>query len=308
MKVFQNISEAKHIKNPVLTLGVYDGIHLGHQAIISQLNRIAKEIGGESVLLTFEPHPRITLNKGADSLQLLTLADEKTELLKDYGLQNLIIHPFTKEFSQLSADDFVKLLVDEIGIHSMVIGYDHHFGKDRSGDFQELSRLSKIYGFDCVKVDEIKSEGNHISSTQIRNSLLEGNLEFAKKGLNRNYSLKGTVVDGDKLGRTFGYPTANLKVEKYKLIPGNGVYIVKVFIGDEVFKGLLSIGTRPTVTNTDEKRVEVYILDFDRDIYGKEIKLEFFKKLRDDQKFDSVEELIRQMDVDKSAAEKFNFS
>lgn len=307
MKVFQNISEAKHIKNPVLTLGVYDGIHLGHQAIISQLNRIAKEIGGESVLLTFEPHPRITLNKGADSLQLLTLADEKTELLKDYGLQNLIIHPFTKEFSQLSADDFVKLLVDEIGIHSMVIGYDHHFGKDRSGDFQELSRLSKIYGFDCVKVDEIKSEGNHISSTQIRNSLLEGNLEFAKKGLNRNYSLKGTVVDGDKLGRTFGYPTANLKVEKYKLIPGNGVYVVKVFIGDEVFKGLLSIGTRPTVTNTNEKRVEVYILDFDHDIYGKEIKLEFFKKLRDDQKFDSVEELIRQMDVDKSAAEKFNF-
>ncbi len=155
MKVFQNISEAKHIKNPVLTLGVYDGIHLGHQAIISQLNRIAEEIGGESVLLTFEPHPRITLNKGADSLQLLTLEDEKTELLKNYGLQNLIIHPFTKEFSQLSADDFVKLLVDEIGIHSMVIGYDHHFGKDRSGDFQELSRLSKIYGFDCVKVDEI---------------------------------------------------------------------------------------------------------------------------------------------------------
>lgn len=307
MKVFQNISEAKHIKNPVLTLGVYDGIHLGHQAIISQLNRIAEEIGGESVLLTFEPHPRITLNKGADSLQLLTLADEKTELLKNYGLQNLIIHPFTKEFSQLSADDFVKLLVDEIGIHSMVIGYDHHFGKDRSGDFQELSRLSKIYGFDCVKVDEIKSEGNHISSTQIRNSLLKGNLDFAKKGLNRNYSLKGTVVDGDKLGRTFGYPTANLKVEKYKLIPGNGVYIVKVFIGDEVFKGLLSIGTRPTVSSTNEKRTEVYILNFDRDIYGKEIKLEFFKKLRDDQKFDSVEELIRQMDVDKSAAEKFNF-
>ncbi len=136
---------------------------------------------------------------------------------------------------------------------------------------------------------------------------MKGDLEFAKKGLNRNYSLKGTVVDGDKLGRTFGYPTANLKVEKYKLIPGNGVYVVKVFIGDEVFKGLLSIGTRPTVTNTNEKRVEVYILDFDHDIYGKEIKLEFFKKLRDDQKFDSVEELIRQMDVDKSAAEKFNF-
>lgn len=308
MKVFQNISEAKHIKNPVLTLGVYDGIHLGHQAIISQLNRIAEEIDGESVLLTFEPHPRITLNKGADSLQLLTLADEKTELLKNYGLQNLIIHPFTKEFSQLGADDFVKLLVDEIGISSIVIGYDHHFGKDRSGDFQELSRLSKIYGFDCVKVNEIKSEGNHISSTQIRKSLLEGNLEFATKGLNRNYCLKGTVVDGDKLGRTFGYPTANLKVENYKLIPGNGVYVVKVFVDDEFFKGLLSIGTRPTVSNTNEKRTEVYILDFDRDIYGKEIKIEFFKKLRDDQKFDSIEKLISQMDVDKAEAEKFIFS
>jgi len=308
MKVFQNISEAKHIKNPVLTLGVYDGIHLGHQAIISQLNRIAEEIDGESVLLTFEPHPRITLNKGADSLQLLTLADEKTELLKNYGLQNLIIHPFTKEFSQLSADDFVKLLVDDIGIRSMVIGYDHHFGKDRSGDYQELSRLSKIYGFECIKVDEIKSEGNHISSTQIRNSLLEGNLEFAKKGLNRNYSLKGTVVDGDKLGRTLGYPTANLKIGKYKLIPGNGVYVVKVFIGDEVFKGLLSIGTRPTVSSTNEKRTEVYILDFDRDIYGKEIKLEFFKKLRDDLKFDSIDDLISQMDLDKAAAEKFNIN
>lgn len=308
MKVFQNISEAKHIKNPVLTLGVYDGIHLGHQAIISQLNRIAEEIDGESVLLTFEPHPRITLNKGADSLQLLTLADEKTELLKNYGLQNLIIHPFTKEFSQLSADDFVKLLVDDIGIRSMVIGYDHHFGKDRSGDYQELSRLSKIYGFDCIKVDEIKSEGNHISSTQIRNSLLEGNLEFAKKGLNRNYSLKGTVMDGDKLGRTLGYPTANLKIGKYKLIPGNGVYVVKVFISNEVFKGLLSIGTRPTVSSTNEKRTEVYILDFDRDIYGKEIKIEFFKKLRNDLKFDSIDDLISQMDLDKAAAEKFNIN
>lgn len=308
MKVFQNISEAKHIKNPVLTLGVYDGIHLGHQAIISQLNRIAEEIDGESVLLTFEPHPRITLNKGADSLQLLTLADEKTELLKNYGLQNLIIHPFTKEFSQLSADDFVKLLVDDIGIRSIVIGYDHHFGKDRSGDYQELSRLSKIYGFDCIKVDEIKSEGNHISSTQIRNSLLEGNLEFAKKGLNRNYSLKGIVVDGDKLGRTLGYPTANLKIGKYKLIPGNGVYVVKVFIGDEVFKGLLSIGTRPTVSSTNEKRTEVYILDFDRDIYGQEIKIEFFKKLRNDLKFDSIDDLISQMDLDKAAAEKFNIN
>lgn len=307
MRIFQSISEAKNIKNPVLTLGVYDGIHIGHQAIIAQLNRVATEVEGESVLLTFEPHPRITLKKGADSLQLMTLQDEKTEILSKYGLQNLIIQSFTKEFSQLTAEEFVKLLVDEIGINSIVIGYDHHFGKDRSGDFKELSRLSKIYGFECIKVDEVKSGGKHISSTQVRNALSEGNLEFAKKGLNRNYTLSGAVKDGDKLGRTLGFPTANLEVPKYKLIPGNGVYIVKVFIDNEVFKGLLSIGTRPTVSNTNEKRVEVYILDFDRDIYGKEVKIEFYKKIRDDQKFDSVEALIEQMELDKIEALNFSF-
>lgn len=306
MKIFQNISEAGHIKNPVLTLGVYDGIHIGHQAIISQLNRIAEEIDGESVLLTFEPHPRITLNKGADSLQLMTLQDEKAEILEQYGLQNLIIHPFTKEFSQLTAEEFVKTLIDHIGIHSMVIGYDHHFGKDRSGDFNELSRLAKIYGFDCIKVEEVSFDGNHISSTQLRSALLEGNLDFAKKGLNRNYTMSGKVIDGDKLGRTLGFPTANLEIPKYKLIPGNGVYVVKVFIGNETFKGLLSIGTRPTVSDTNEKRVEVYILDFDRAIYGEIVKLELFHKIRDDQKFDSVEALVERMNLDKVVAEEFS--
>lgn len=305
MKIFQNISEAGHIKNPVLTLGVYDGIHIGHQAIISQLNRIAEEINGESVLLTFEPHPRITLNKGADSLQLMTLQVEKAEILEQYGLQNLIIHPFTKEFSQLTAEEFVKTLIDHIGIHSMVIGYDHHFGKDRSGDFNELSRLAKIYGFDCIKVEEVSFDGNHISSTQLRSALLEGNLDFAKKGLNRNYTMSGKVIDGDKLGRTLGFPTANLEIPKYKLIPGNGVYVVKVFIGNETFKGLLSIGTRPTVSDSNEKRVEVYILDFDRAIYGEFVKLELFHKIRDDQKFDSVDALVERMNLDKVVAEEF---
>lgn len=308
MKIFQNISEARNIKNPVLTLGVYDGIHIGHQAIIEQLNRVAKKVGGESVLLTFEPHPRITLDKGADSLQLLTLLDEKTELLRELGLQNLIVHPFTKEFSQLSADDFVKLLINKIGIHSIIIGYDHHFGKDRSGNFEELNKLSKVYNFDCIKVEEIKSENHHISSTQIRNALLDGDVELAQKGLNRNFCLYGEVVNGDKIGRTLGFPTANLKVPKFKLIPGNGVYIVKVKLGDDIFKGLLSIGTRPTVSDSGDKRVEVFILNFEKDIYGEKITLEIFRKIRNDQKFNSIEALISQMNTDKIIADEFEFN
>lgn len=307
MKVFKNINRANEIKNAVLTLGVYDGIHIGHQAIIQQLNNIAKEIGGESVLLTFEPHPRITLNKGADNLQLLTLLEEKTELLKLYGLQNLIVQPFTKEFSQLSAEEFVKLLVEKIEIHTIVIGYDHHFGKDRSGNFEELNRLSKIYGFNCLKIDEVTAGGHHISSTQIRNSLLYGNIEFAETGLNRHYSFCGKVIHGDKLGRTLGFPTANLLTQKYKLIPGNGVYVVKVFFENESFKGLLSIGTRPTINNLNQKRIEVYILDFDEDIYDENLKIEIFEKIRDDMKFNSIEELIVRMNSDKEIASLFKF-
>lgn len=309
MKIFNHISDCKNLKNPVLTLGMYDGVHIGHQKIIQKLNQIADEIGGESVLLTFEPHPRITLNKGADSLQLITTLDEKIELLEKYGLKTLILHPFTKEFSQLSSTDFVKdLLVDEIGIHSIVIGYDHHFGKNREGNFEQLSQLSKELDFECVKIDEVQSDGDHISSTQIRNALLEGNLSFANKGLGRNYSLNGKVIHGDKLGRTLGFPTANLQVEKYKLIPANGVYVVKVHLKDETFKGLLSIGTRPTITDSNEKRAEVYILDFDREIYDEELKIEFFHKIRNDIKFDSVEALVKQMNQDKAFAIDYQFT
>ena len=307
MKIFDHIDECKNLKNPVLTLGMFDGIHIGHQAIISQLNQIAGNIHGESVLLTFKPHPRVVLGKGAEDLELLTTLEEKIDLLEKAGLENLILHPFTKEFAGLSSEEFVKeLLVDEIGIHTIVIGYDHHFGKNRQGNFQQLHEFSKKYGFNCIKIEEVRSNGNHISSTQIRNALWEGNLEFARKGLGRNYALSGKVVHGDKIGRTFGFPTANLEIEKYKLIPKNGVYLVKVQLGNEYFKGLLSIGTRPTVTNSEEKRVEVYLLDFDRSIYGEILNLELIEFIREDMKFDSLEELIQQMNADKKFAEQFN--
>lgn len=306
MKIFNHISECKNLKNPVLTLGMFDGIHIGHQAIIRQLNEIAEKENGESVLLTFEPHPRVVLGKAADDLQLLTTLNEKIELLEKSGLENLILHPFTKEFSELCAEDFVEeLLVNEIGIHTIVIGYDHHFGKNRQGNFEQLNEFSKKYNFQVVKIEEVKSEGNHISSTQIRNALMEGNVEFANEGLGRNYSLTGKVIHGDKLGRTLGFPTANLETEQFKLIPGNGVYIVKAFLKDEVFKGLLSIGTRPTVTNSNEKRAEVYLMDFDREIYGETLKIEVLHKIRDDQKFDSLQDLVKQMNLDKNFAEQY---
>lgn len=306
MKIFQHIGECKNIKNPVLTLGMFDGIHIGHQAIIRQLNEIAEKENGESVLLTFEPHPRVVLGKGADDLQLLTTLDEKKELLEKSGLENLILHPFTKEFANLSAEEFVKeLLVNQIGIHAIVIGYDHHFGKNRKGNFEQLHQLSKNFGFNCIKIEEVKSDGHHISSTQIRNALIQGNVEFANEGLGRNYSLTGKVIHGDKLGRTLGFPTANLETEQFKLIPGNGVYIVKAFLKDEIFKGLLSIGTRPTVTNSNEKRAEVYLMDFDREIYGETLKIEVSHKIRDDQKFDSLEDLVEQMNLDKKTAEQY---
>lgn len=306
MKIFDHIDECKNLKNPVLTLGMFDGIHIGHQAIIQQLNEIAARIDGESVLLTFEPHPRVVLGKGADDLQLLTTLEEKIDLLKKAGLKNLILHPFTKEFANLSSEEFVKeLLVDQIGIHSIVIGYDHHFGKNREGNFEQLHEFSKNYGFNCIKIEEVSANGKHISSTQIRKALLEGNVDFAREGLGRNYALTGKVVHGDKLGRTLGFPTANLEIEKFKLIPGNGVYVVKVQLGKENFKGLLSIGTRPTITNSEEKRVEVYILDFDRNIYDEIISVELIHKIREDQKFDSLEELVEQMNSDKKFAEQF---
>ncbi len=307
MDIFHSIATFKNSKKPVLTLGMFDGVHIGHQGIIKNLNQIAGEIGGESTLLTFEPHPRVVLGKEVDDLQLLTTLEEKIELLENAGLKNLIIHPFTKDFSRLDATEFVsKKLCNEIGIHTLVVGYDHHFGKNRSGNFQQLQTLSERLGFHLIQVEEVKNDGLHISSTQIRNALWAGNPKFAKKGLGRHYSLSGKVVHGDKLGRTLGFPTANLELPLYKLIPKDGVYFVKVYLKNQSYKGLLSIGTRPTVTKSDEKRAEVFILDFDQEIYGETLKLDLIEFIRDDQKFDSLAGLIAQMNQDKLFAESYS--
>lgn len=306
MKIFNDISNCQNAKNPVLTLGMFDGVHIGHQAIIQQLNQIADEIQGESTLLTFEPHPKLVLQKDYSDLELLTTLEEKVELLKKFGLDNLILHPFTPEFANLSSEEFVRdLLVNKVGVHTIIIGYDHQFGKNRSGNFQQLKQLSYEFGFQLIQIDEIKSDQQNISSTQIRKALRNGDVEFANKGLGRNYNLSGKVIHGDKLGRTLGFPTANLDVNPFKLIPADGVYMVKVKVKNETFKGLLSIGNRPTVTNSNEKRVEVYILDFQDEIYGEWLDLEFYHFIREDMKFDSLDELISQMNLDLAFAKDF---
>ena len=278
---------------------MFDGAHIGHQSILKKLNTIAQNIDGESVLITFNPHPRMVLQPNCD-LKFLNTLQEKEEILRQFELEHLIIQEFTKDFSQVTSVEFVKnLLVDKIKINTLVIGYDHHFGKNREGNFEQLQVLSKEFGFNLIQLEAIEENDVAVSSTKIRNALNEGNIEYANKALNYNYPLSGKVVHGDKIGRTLGFPTANLEVDPNKLIPKDGVYAVDVFVDDTKYLGLLSIGFRETVTNSREHRVEVNILNFDQDIYGKTIKLEFLGRLRDEEKFNSLDELISAMNQDK---------
>ena len=302
MKVYQSIQDIKPIKRPVVTLGMFDGAHIGHQSILKKLNTIAQNIDGESVLITFNPHPRMVLQPNCD-LKFLNTLQEKEEILRQFELEHLIIQEFTKDFSQVTSVEFVKkLLVDKIKIDTLVIGYDHHFGKNREGNFEQLQVLSKEFGFNLIQLEAIEENDVAVSSTKIRNALNEGNIEYANKALNYNYPLSGKVVHGDKIGRTLGFPTANLEVDPNKLIPKDGVYAVDVFVDDTKYLGLLSIGFRETVTNSREHRVEVNILNFDQDIYGKTIKLEFLGRLRDEKKFNSLDELISAMNQDTENA------
>ena len=302
MEVYQSIQDIKTIKNPVLTLGMYDGVHIGHQTIINQLNQIAEQVDGESVLLTFDPHPRMVLQPNCDLKFIYTL-EEKEKALEKLGLDHLIIHPFTREFSQLTSVEFVRdLLVNQINIHTLVIGYDHHFGKNREGNYEQLEILSKEYGFNLVQIEAVDCNDIAVSSTKVRQALIEGNIDYVNEALGTQYPLSGEVVHGDKIGRTLGFPTANLKVNDLKIIPSHGVYSVNVFVDEKKYLGLLSIGIRATVTNSQELRVEANILDFNQDIYGKTIRLEFLDKIRDEKKFNGLDELIEAMNQDKAHA------
>lgn len=301
MKVYNSIEEFKNSNKTAVTTGTFDGVHNGHKVIIDQLKRAAKKINGESVLLTFFPHPRMVLYPDDCDLRLLNTINERVEMLEKSGIDNLIIHPFSKEFSRLSSTEFVRdILVNQLNLSTLVIGYDHHFGRNREGSFKHLEELAPLYGFEVEEISAQEIQQVNISSTKVRTSLLNGEIYAANQFLGYNYFIKGTVVHGEKTGRKIGFPTANIVVnEWYKLIPTNGVYAVKAKIEGRVFNGMLNIGSRPTLNQNNIETIEVNIFNFDEDIYDQEIVIEFFEKIRDEQKFEDLSALKKQLNIDK---------
>lgn len=302
MKVYNSLDDFKTLPNAVVTIGTFDGVHIGHQKIINRVNEIARVIGGESVVLTFFPHPRMILYPDDHGLQLLNTMEEKKQLMQQYGVQHLIVHPFSKKFSRTSVTEYVRdMLVNKIGTKKLVIGYDHHFGRNREGSLTDLQELGGVYGFDVEEIPEQDIQDVAVSSTKIRNSLLQGEVKTAREFLGHDYSLSGIVVKGKQLGRTLGFPTANIELkENYKLIPAKGVYAVEVFTDVEksASMGMLNIGTRPTFDD-GAISIEVNILNFERDIYGERITVNFRHRLRDELKFNSVEDLVKAMKMDR---------
>jgi riboflavin kinase/FMN adenylyltransferase len=303
MKIYHTLDDFSRLGYAVVTSGTFDGCHLGHQKILSRLKEIAEKNSGETVVITFWPHPRLVLKPDDKSLKLLNTFEEKAELLKSQGIQHLLRIPFTKEFSQLTSVDFIKnILVDRIGTKKLVIGYDHRFGKNREGSFEELKADGPKYGFEVEEIPRQEIDHLAVSSSKIRQALEAGNVTVAKSLLGQPYSITGRVVKGNKLGRVLGFPTANIDVDShYKLIPSAGIYAVTVRHAGRQYYGMLYIGTRPTVEGAGPS-IEVNIFEFDKEIYGEEIKVSFEKLLRADSKFKDLEELKNQLVKDKQAA------
>jgi len=292
-----------HAINPVLTIGTFDGVHLGHRKIIAALHDRAKSINGESVIFTFDPHPRKVVAPDEASLRLLTTLDEKIALFEQSGIDHLIIYPFTLEFSRLTYEEFVEIvLVGQIHLKFLVVGYDHRFGRDREGNFEFLQKCAARFDFQIEKMDALLMNEASVSSTKIRDAIQQGDFQTANACLGYPFSLHGTVVEGQKLGRQIQFPTANIEAsDPDKIIPGYGVYAVQVKVQGKSNQGMLNIGSRPTVNhNADHRTVEVHIFNFDADIYGEPIEVVFFQKLREEQKFPSIELLKDQLAQDRT--------
>jgi riboflavin kinase / FMN adenylyltransferase len=300
MNVYYGIQEFSKLDNAVVTSGTFDGVHLGHQKILNRLNEVAKINTGQSVVITFYPHPRSVISPDNQIVKLLSTLEEKIGLLEKSGVNHLLIIPFTREFSELSSEEFIqKILIETIGTKTLVIGYDHRFGKNREGGFDYLKLNKEKYGFEIEEISRQDIENVVVSSSKIRKALQEGDVPSADHFLGRNYALSGVVVKGKQLGRTIGFPTANIQVREIaKLIPSDGVYAVKVYYKDEAFGGMLNIGNRPTVDGTYQT-VEVNIFDFDQEIYGENLTVEFLQKIRNEQKFNGLDELKAQISKDK---------
>jgi riboflavin kinase/FMN adenylyltransferase len=322
MKVYFSTETIPAFKKAVVTIGTFDGVHTGHKSILEQLKREAARIGGETVIITFHPHPRKVIVSGQPAIRLINTIDEKIELLHKNGIDHLVVVPFTDDFSQQSPEEYIdKFLVEKFHPHTVIIGYDHRFGRNRKGDYKLLEEYSARLGFNLMEIPAHVINDNTVSSTRIREAILHGNTDVANTLLGYDFFFEGTVVDGNKLGRTLGYPTANLRIENAeKLIPGNGIYAVELEIrnrkGDTDtdtqrpgvyspaiidhprLKGMMSIGIRPTIGGTD-RVIEVNIFDFNEDIYGATLRVYIKKYLRSEVKFNGLEALVEQLGKDK---------
>ena len=300
MKIYPHIKDFVKVDHAIVTIGTFDGVHLGHQKIIKRLHEIAAQTGGETVILTFFPHPRMILHPEDVNIKMITTMDERAELLEKHHIDHLIITPFTRDFSNLSPEEYIsQVLVEQLGIKKIIIGYDHRFGKNREGGLKELQRVGPAYHFEVEEISEQDVNDVAVSSTKIRSALLEGDVKTANEFLGYPFGITGKVVRGDEIGRKLGYPTANLFVEQtYKIIPADGIYAVEVSINETGYKGMCYIGNRPTI-NGMTRNIEVNIFDFDQDIYDENIRLNFLHFVRGDARFNNLEELKVQIEKDK---------
>jgi riboflavin kinase/FMN adenylyltransferase len=303
MQVHHHTSGLKEVKDSIVTIGTFDGVHLGHQKIIKRLVDLKEKEGGETVLFTFDPHPRKVLFPDQTDLRLITTTKEKCELLAQFGIDHVLVFPFTKEFSHMHADEYISEIISKgLKTKTLVIGYDHRFGSNREGNIDTLKQLSSRYHFAVEEIPAQEINQLNVSSTRIRKAIEEGDIETANAFLGYDFFVTGVVVKGKQLGRTIGYPTANIHVaDADKLIPRIGVYAVNVVLGDKRYKGMLNVGLNPTTDTDNAIKIEVNIFDFDRDIYGHEISVEFVKWVRNEEKFANLEELKQALANDKLA-------
>ena len=304
LKVYTNIADFKPLENAVCTMGIFDGVHLGHQKILAQVTRTAKELNAESVVVTLWPHPKSILHPEG-KIKLLCTLEEKIDLMAQQKIDHLIVLPFSLDFSNISADYFSKhYIAESIGTKVFIIGYDHRFGKNKEGGFEYLKSHAAEYGFEVKEIDREDVDNAVVSSTRIREAIEDGDVNEASHLLGRPYIISGKVIKGKQLGRTIGFPTANIEIlYKEKLLAKHGVYAGKVSFDDKVFGGMMNIGIRPTF-NEGEPNVEVNIFDFEGDIYDKNVKLELISRLRNEQKFESIDGLIAQLHKDKESSIK----